>query len=299
MENMPTCHSRDGRRNSHNPEIIATIYGLLRASVILLSLAASGARAEPLPLWEAGAGVAAISFPHYRGSDERQSWVLPVPYLNYRGEFLQVDERRMRGLFFRTDNAELDVSLNGSPPVKDNKARLGMPDLDPTLEIGPSLNFFLHRSHDSKAKLELRLPLRMVIASDFSHVEHAGWVFQPNLNLDVHDVLGYPGWKLGLLGGPLVSDRRYNRYFYAVDPVFATASRPAYDPVGGYAGTQFIAALSKRYPRFWIGGFAKWDTLNGAVFDNSPLVRKQQNFAVGFSFVWILGESKTIVDTKM
>lgn len=298
MENTPTGHSRARRRSDHNPEIVATISGLIRASLILLSLAAPGARAEPLPLWEAGAGVAAISFPHYRGSDERQSWVLPVPYLVYRGEFLQVDEHRMRGLFFRTDKVELDVSLNGSPPVKDNEARRGMPDLDPTLEIGPSLNFFLLRSDDNKTKLDLRLPLRMVIASDFSHVKHAGWIFQPNLNLDIHDVLGYPGWKLGLLGGPLVSDRRYNRHFYAVDPVFATASRPAYNAVGGYAGTQFIAALSKRYPRFWIGGFAKWDTLNGAVFDTSPLVKKPQNFAVGFSVVWILGDSKTIVDTK-
>jgi len=45
----------------------------------------------------------------------------------------------VRGLFFKSDNAELDVSLNGSVPVKssENRARQGMPDLEPTLEIGP------------------------------------------------------------------------------------------------------------------------------------------------------------------
>ena len=298
MKEKPAGHSPVRRRSDDNREIVATISGLILASLVLLTLSTPGARAEPLPLWEVGAGVAAISFPHYRGADEQQSWVLPVPYLVYRGEFLQVDENRMRGLFFRTDNAELDVSLNGAPPVKDNDARRGMPELDATLEIGPSVNFFLLRSHNNKVRLDLRLPLRTVIAADFSHMKHAGWLFQPNLNLDIEDVLGYPGWKLGVLGGPLISDRRYNQYFYAVDPRFATAGRPAYAAGGGYAGAQFIAALSKRYPQFWIGGFAKWDSLSGAVFDNSPLVKKQQNFTAGFSVVWFLEKSKIIVDAR-
>ncbi|MBE0620122.1 MAG: MipA/OmpV family protein, partial [Burkholderiales bacterium] len=61
---------------------------------VMLAFAAAGARAEQLPLWEAGAGAAALSFPDYRGSNERQSWLLPVPYIIYRGEFLQADERR-------------------------------------------------------------------------------------------------------------------------------------------------------------------------------------------------------------
>jgi outer membrane scaffolding protein for murein synthesis (MipA/OmpV family) len=272
--------------------------GLLHAGLLLLSLAALSARAEPLPRWEAGAGIAAVNFPDYRGSDQRHTWVLPVPYFVYRGEFLQVDERRMRGLFLKTEKAEVDVSVNGSVPVKsnDNESRRGMPDLDPTLEIGPSLNFFLFRSEDKKRRLELRLPVRAVIASDFSHVRSAGWVFQPNLNLDVRDPLGYQGWNLGLLGGPLFSDRRYNRYFYAVDPAFATADRPAYTAGGGYAGTQFIAALSKRHRDFWAGGFVKWDTLNSAAFADSPLVKTRQYFAAGFAVAWILGESKTTVE---
>jgi outer membrane protein len=272
--------------------------GLLHAGLLLLSLAALSAGAEPLPLWEVGAGIAAVNFPDYRGSDQRHTWVLPVPYFVYRGEFLQVDERRMRGLFLKTEKAELDVSVNGSVPVKsnDNESRRGMPDLDPTLEIGPSLNFFLFRSEDKKRRLELRLPVRAVIASDFSHVRSAGWVFQPNLNLDVRDPLGYQGWNLGLLGGPLFSDRRYNRYFYAVDPAFATADRPAYTAGGGYAGTQFIAALSKRHRDFWAGGFVKWDTLNNAAFADSPLVKTRQYFAAGFAVAWILGESKTTVE---
>ncbi len=281
--------------------LVSNIVRLTRATAVILSgMVTTGVIAEQLPLWEAGAGVSVIDFPDYRGSAERQTWVLPFPYLVYRGEFLKADERRVRGLFFKTERVELDTSINGTVPVKssENEARQGMPDLDPTLEIGPSLNFSLLRSADRKTTLELRLPVRAVFASDFSYVDFAGWVFQPTLNVDTRDVPGFPGWKLGLLGGPVYSDGRYNRYFYAVDPAFATASRPAYSPGGGYGGAQFIAALSKRYREFWVGGFAKWDTLSGAVFADSPLVTARQNWSGGVAVAWMIGESKTRVETN-
>jgi len=276
------------------------IAGLIAAFAALTGLTASSCRAEQLPLWEAGVGIAAISLPDYRGSNERQAWVLPYPYIVYRGEFLQADERRVRGLFFKSDRLELDVSVNGSVPVdsSENDARRGMPDLDGTLEIGPALNVLLTQSEHSKSRLELRLPVRAVLASDFSYVRQVGWVFHPHLNLDVADPLGYAGWNLGLLAGPLVTDRRYNRYFYGVEQPFATANRPAYGAGGGYAGTQLIAALSKRYRQFWVGGFIKWDTLNGAAFADSPLVKDKQGVSAGFSIAWVLGESKTRVETK-
>ena len=84
--------------------------------------------------------------------------------------------------------------------------------------------------------------------------------------------------------------------FRSVDPAFSTLGRPAYNAPGGYAGTQAIAALSKRFPGYWIGGFARWDTLNGAVFVESPLVKTRQYFAAGVAVAWILGESKTRVE---
>ena len=272
--------------------------GALALLCLAWALSAAGARAEELPLWELGLGAAALSFPDYRGSNERQAWLLPFPYLVYRGEFLQADERRMRGLFFKSGRFEVDMSFNGSVPVDsdENDARRGMPDLDATLEIGPALNVMLAESGDRRNRLELRLPVRAVFASDFTYVRHVGWLFQPNLNLDVRDPLGQAGWKLGLQAGPLFSDNRYNRYFYAVDPAFATATRPAYSPDGGYAGAQAIAALSKRYRTFWVGGFAKVDTVHGAAFDGSPLVKEKLGFSVGVSIAWVLGESKRMVE---
>lgn len=271
---------------------------ILRSALVIgLSLFSLPLLAKEAPLWEAGAGIGYVDFPDYRGSDERHRYVLPVPYLVYRGDFLKVDREKVRGLFFKNDYAEVDVSLSASVPVKssDNAARRGMPDLDPTFEIGPSLNFFLLRSDAHKMYLDLRLPVRPVIATDFSHTRYVGYVFQPQLNLDVRDLGGYGGWNLGLAAGPIFGDKRYHDYFYGVSSAYATPTRPAYTARGGYAGAQFIAALSKRYPKYWVGGFLKWDTVQGAVFEDSPLVRKKQNITGGFAVSWIFAESQQMV----
>jgi hypothetical protein len=61
---------------------------------------------------------------------------------------------------------------------------------------------------------------------------------------------------------------------------------------------QFIAALSKRFPKFWVGGFARYDTLAGAVFEQSPLVTSKHYFAAGIAFAWIARESPQRVQTN-
>jgi outer membrane scaffolding protein for murein synthesis (MipA/OmpV family) len=253
------------------------------------------AHADQVPLWEAGAGLSVIRLADYRGSNEYHNWVLPVPYLVYHGDFLKADERRIRGQFFQYGRVEVDLSFFGAPPARNNEARQGMPDLDATLEVGPAINVTLLRSEDGKESLELRLPVRTAIALNLPHTKNIGWIFQPNLNLDVHDVFGR-GWDFGVLGGPLYTDRSYNQYFYGVDPAFANAERPAFNPSGGYAGTQFIASLSRRYGRLWVGGFAKWDSVRGAVFADSPLVKSQQDFSGGLAVSWVFSKSPTTVE---
>ena len=58
---------------------------------------------------------------------------------------------------------------------------------------------------------------------------------------------------------------------------------------------QFLVALSKRFPGYWIGGFARYDTLKGAVFADSPLVTSKHYVAAGIGISWILGRSSTRV----
>jgi outer membrane scaffolding protein for murein synthesis (MipA/OmpV family) len=267
---------------------------------VSVSVISTAARAEQLPLWELGAGPAGISFPQYRGSDERTNYVLPAPYFVYRGEFLKADRQRVRGLFYKSEYAEVDISTSGSVPVKskDNRARTGMPDLDPSLELGPSLSLSLDRSADGRRTLEVRLPLRVVLASDFKRVHYEGWLFQPQLNWDNADFMGTHGLNLGLVVGPVFGSAKYHQYFYKVDPAFATPTRPAYQAHGGYGGTQFIGALSRRFSDFWVGGFVKYDYLRGAAFDDSPLTRSKSGVSAGLAVLWVFAESKTKVEAQ-
>lgn len=261
---------------------------------------AAPARADQLPLWEAGAGVAAVNLPDYRGSDQNRTYGFPIPYIIYRGERLKVDRQKVRGLLFTSDLAELDVSVSGSVPVrsKNNRARQGMPDLDPTLEIGPSVNVFLYRGMADKLSLELRLPLRAVESSDFHDVRHEGWLFQPHLNIDLKGVVPGPGWNLGVLAGPLFGSRGYHDYFYGVAPQFARPGRPAFEAGGGYSGMQFVAALSKRFQNYWVGGFIKADSLHGAAFADSPLVRRKYAIAGGIAAAWVFARSSEVVEAR-
>ncbi|QID19680.1 MipA/OmpV family protein [Nitrogeniibacter mangrovi] len=270
---------------------------LLGALMVLVT--GTAAVAAEKPLWELGLGVGAVSFPDYRGSDRQRLHPVPIPYVIYRGDFLKADRKGVRGVFFDTDRVELNVSLAASVPVNSdgNDARRGMADLKPTVEIGPSLDIALWRSDDRRAQLDLRLPLRWATIVSGSPRD-VGLVFSPRINLDVRDPLGYAGWNLGLLTGPIYADARNNAYFYDVTPADATATRPAYAAGGGYGGTQFLAALSRRYPRYWMGAFVRYDTLRGAVFEDSPLVRRDSAWAAGFGIAWMLGESSRRVEAE-
>ena len=270
---------------------------LTLATLLLAGFSAGHACAAEKPLWELGVGMSALSFPDYRGSDQSSLYAIPFPYLVYRGTFLKADRNGIRGTFFDSDRIELNLSLGASLPVNsdDNRARQGMPDLQPTVELGPSLDLNLWRTPDRRTRLDLRLPVRTAVTVT-GGMDDIGWVFSPRLNLDITDVAGLAGWNMGLLAGPMYGSERNHDYFYSVAPQYATAERPAFDAKGGYAGSQFLMSVSKRYPKYWLGAFARWDSLKGAVFADSPLVKSENYLAAGVGIAWILGQSATRVE---
>jgi outer membrane scaffolding protein for murein synthesis (MipA/OmpV family) len=266
-------------------------------AVLLLS---SVAHAREEPLWEGGLGVAGVRFPDYRGSSHAQAYALPTPYFVYRGDFFKADRNGMRGVFYKDERVDLHLSLGASLPVDsaDNPARAGMPDLRPSVEIGPSLDMTMWRSGDRKLKVDLRFPVRAAFTVE-SRSRFIGGQFFPHANIDIHEPFGIAGWNLGVLAGPVFTDRRHNRYFYEVAPEFAGADRAAYAaPKGGYAGTELVMGVSKRYPNFWAGAFARYDTLRGASFESSPLVTSKKYVAVGFGVAWIFKESAVRVPVR-
>ena len=279
----------------------SVLHALAMLAASCSAILVTSARADQKPLWEAGAGAGVLSLPDYRGSDESRAYLLPFPYLIYRGPFLKADRDGVRAEFLDSDRVRLEVAVNASQPVRssNNSARSGMPDLKGSFEVGPSLSVNLARSADRKQRLDFRLPVStgVTLGSGFQGI---GWQASPRLNLDIEDageaVIGASGWKLGLVVGPIFQNRKRNAYFYDVPDQYARAGRPAYRSSGGYAGAQFIAALSRRYDRIWVGGFVRADTLSGATFENSPLVRKKSYVAAGVGIAYVFGKSERLVE---
>jgi len=248
------------------------------------------------PLWELGLGVAGVRFPDYRGSDQSSGYVLPLPFIAYRGRFLRADRDGARAILFAGREVLIDLSLSASVPSdsSNNDARRGMPDLAGSFEFGPNVNVELWRSANRVFKFDLRLPLRQAVTLEWPP-RPIGITFSPNLNLDVSGLAG--AWNLGLLAGPVFATARHHEHFYSVAPEFATASRPAYNAPGGYGGWRATAALSRRFGNAWVGGFVRYDDVQGASFAPSPLVRRENNLTAGFGISWIFATSSQRVLT--
>lgn len=280
------------RRTPQLPEVA----GVLLSLAVLATAVTSSARADQKPLWEFGFGAGMFFFNDYRGSNTTHAYPIPVPYFVYRGQIFKSDQEGLRGRFFHLDRAELNLSVSGTTPVRNDSARHGMPELKPTVELGASLNIRLWRSSDERFKLDLRLPARAAVTVEASP-RMIGVFAEPHFNLDIAQSRGSGGWKLGLLAGPLFANRRYNDYFYTVSPQYATADRPAYEAHGGYAGMQTLVSLTRRFPHEWCGFFVRHDTLGGASFASSPLVKTNSYWSAGFGVIWVISQSSRNVES--
>jgi outer membrane scaffolding protein for murein synthesis (MipA/OmpV family) len=258
----------------------------------LLALAAPLVHADQ-PLWELGLGAGALRVPHYRGSDQSHHWLLPVPYVVYRGDFLRSDREGARAVLLERERVEVDLSLDATPPLasSDSRARAGMADLKATLEIGPKVNLLLGQG--AGWKLHLRLPLRGVVTLE-GKPSPVGWTLNPELDLD----LRWQGWNLGLQGGPLAATRRFHAYYYDVAAADATMARPAYAARGGAAGWGIAASATRRLGDWWLAAFWRADTLAGATFVDSPLVRQRQNTTLGLALSYVFAVSEKRVPDR-
>ncbi|HEX2721074.1 MAG TPA: MipA/OmpV family protein [Candidatus Deferrimicrobium sp.] len=271
------------------------IAGMILCAALFLGMSQQTG-AEMLPQWELGAGVAGLMLPDYRGSDEVHSYLLPVPYIIYRLEWIKADRTGIRSKLLNWEQAEVNLSLSATPPVrsKNNRAREGMSDLKPMVELGPSLDIHLWRGDGRRFKLDVRTPVRAAFTVE-SHPRDAGVSLSPTLNFDVAGV-GGRSWQLGMLAGPIFATRRQHQYFYGVSGSDARPDRPEFDAHGGYAGLQFLVALSRRFEKAWFGAYARYDTLRGAVFEDSPLVRRPFYLSAGFAIAWVPLQSSRMVE---
>lgn len=263
--------------------------------VLLVSFPAPSL-AYHLPVWELGVGVGGLNLPAYRGAKGRINYLVPYPHITYRGDAVRLDEDGMRGRLFESDRINLDLSLAGNIPVPEDSgsAREGMPDLDPVGEFGPTLDIAFWRQggrHEGESSIWLRMPMRAAMSVGDPLIMNQGWIFSPYLDLSYRKGASRSHWRVSLALGPLYASRRYHEYFYKVPQKYETPERQTYQPDGGYSGSRATFTLAVNSKQWFFGAFARYDSLKGAVFENSPLVETSQYFAVGFAISRIFTSS--------
>ena len=247
-----------------------------------------------LPLWEVGLFGGAGRLPHYRGSDEYKTYYLPLPFLIYRGEVFRANREGVKSIFWENERIETGLSMSGNPPVADdNRAREGMPELGAIGEIGPMLKGYL-RDRRNPNPLYAVAAVRMAISVDPDDFDTAHEGFRGDLRLVYRNYTWLEKWKVvfGLSAAVDFADAESQRYFYEVEPRYATAERPAYSPDGGYSGFSLSANATKSLnSRLKLGVYYRWDNLAGSSYADSPLVMTENNHIVGAALIWNIHRS--------
>jgi len=189
------------------------------------------------------------------------------------------------------------MAFSGHPPVgDDNSARSGMEELDPILSVGPEVNFFAINEEDRELYLHLVGLQAISIDPDGPRGREVGQSYKVQGLFIDEALFGNPRWEYGLRLGIYFSSSRNAGYFYDVDARDELPERSMYDADGGYGGAVFSQSLGYRVnDRLQITSFVRWYNFDGASFENSPLLRENNNVFGGIGFVWKFRESKESV----
>ncbi len=252
-----------------------------------------GSQSEKRPKWEAGVAGVTLKVANYPAADEYQTLALPAPYFVYRGRTLQSDDDGSRIRQVLTPNAELSVSGGGalSSNSSGSDARDGMPDLGYLLEAGPNLRL-TYDGFAPKAKILVDIPVRGVVSLDHRDLHWRGAVFAPELAYQSQSFLH---GKLTLRPsiGVEIASTALQRYYYEVQPRYATVGRAAYSASAGYLGASIGALatyeLSRRVRVFAAMGY---NNHAGAANRDSPLFRSVDDYSAVTGFSWSFFQSR-------
>lgn len=234
---------------------------------------------------EFGMGVGGQHLPHYRGSEETHTKILPIPVIEYRGRILKSDRDGTRAEFSIAERIEFNISadLALNDGAKDNRLREGMPELESEFQLGPSINIDL-TGHGFNRGLILRLPVRPAFAIG-SDSEYIGYVANPMLTWIQPRVLDR--WRVSFDLGALYGSEGYHQHYYNVAPQYVTATRPEYSADDGFSGTFTELGVSSKQGNLVYGVSLRYDNLRDAVFYPSPLVETGDYWSFSFGVGWL------------
>ncbi len=274
--------------------IICTFFVSFNSSVF----AANDSDEDGLPLWELGLGLGAVHQSSYTGTKQSRVILLPIPVPIYRGEIFKSDDDGVRAQLFKTERAKLDLSMdfNAQLDSDDIDLRNGMDDIGNIVQIGPSVDVILNKTDNSK--LSLNLPFRAAIEIGENGVDSRGFNFSPHITYNRKLAFADKSWIAGASIGPQFGNADYHDIYYGVGADDATQNRSAYETDSGYSGSRLQLTLKSNNSKRLLLGFLRYENINGATFDNSPLVETDHNLVVGFLYSHYFFKSKTRVQRK-
>ncbi|MGO2478105.1 MAG: MipA/OmpV family protein [Pseudoalteromonas sp.] len=238
---------------------------------------------------EVGGGVFMADIPHYLGAEQSEQYILPMPYIRYQSDELDIDRNNFTGYLWQSNNLHLDISAGASLAVdsKDNRARQGMDDLDWVFELGPSLNYYFLGSPKTAKHFYVGLFTRKAIATDFGSVTNAGWRYGPNIYFEA-PLISHEKYQLttSISINANFADSRYLNYYYGITQINSSEIRSEFSSRSGYSGSDLSIGLNLDSKKYWLGGFIKYHHLADSKQQHSPLVKQNSNVSLGLGVAW-------------
>ncbi|MBE0457529.1 MipA/OmpV family protein [Pseudoalteromonas sp. KG3] len=238
---------------------------------------------------EIGGGVFIADIPHYLGSDQSEQYIMPVPYIRYQSDDLDVDRNSFTGYLWHNESLHLDISAGVSLAVdsEENQAREGMDDLDWVFELGPSLNYYFIGAPKTAKQFSIGLFTRKAMATDFSSVTNAGWRYGPSIYFESPLIVS-SGYEVttSVRANANFADHRYLDYYYGISALDSRNERSQFNTQSGYSGADLSIGLNFDSKKYWLGGFIKYHHLAQSKQQRSPLVKQDSNISFGFGVAW-------------
>jgi len=236
---------------------------------------------------ETGLGISAVHVPHYLGSEDAEIYVVPVPYIRYRSENLNIDRNFIQQKLFHRGQWSIELSLSGAVPVDNDKsaAREGMDDLDFIGEMGPALQYHFRGDRLSENALYFSAPVRGAISTDLTHARYRGYTFNPRLIWRRSYQYDDMQVRSQVSSGLRFASAHMHDYIYGVDERFKTDERESYDAASGYGGITLSFSSSLLFDDYMLAGFIRYANIAGATFVDSPLVKQSSSILFGGAWV--------------
>lgn len=243
---------------------------------------------------EIGVGYGFGSIADYPAADEYSRKTVLLPLIIYKGDILKSDqEEGTRAELFKSQEIEINLSFGArfSSDSENNKARIGMPNLNYILETGPSLNYKLWRL-PKVASLTLQIPLRLTFETDFRKTDFLGLVFEPELKFQKINFL-VPNLTASTSVAVEFFNERVANYYYQVANRYVTADRPAYEAKAGLASMSIGQSFLYEYNRFNFIFGANHSYFGKSENTASPLYKSDTNTSIFVALAWFFYKRTT------